>query len=255
VGGGRALEGLVLAFRFLTLVPVPGREAEGTGALGRAGWWFPVVGLGLGLVLAVADRVLAWVFPPLLGALLVVSLWKVLTGGIHLDGLADCLDGLAGRDVAQRLAIMRDSRVGVYGALGIVVVFLVSLVVLAELPQWLRAAVLVLAPVTGRIAPLLAGALLPAATPLDGIGGAFVASVSRAAGPVLAAGVLALAGALVGVWAMAAVVAGLGLALLGSALVARRLGGITGDGLGASVELGELGVLLAAAAQARLGGV
>lgn len=254
MGDGRALGGLVLAFRFLTVVPVPGREAEGAGALGRAAWWFPLVGLGLGLVLAVADRVLAWVFPPLLGALLVVSLWKVLTGGIHLDGLADCLDGLAGRDVPQRLAIMRDSRIGAYGALGLVAVFLASLVALAELPPWLRPAVLVLAPVTGRIAPLLAGAFLPAATPLGGLGGAFVASLSPAAGPVLAAGALALAGALLGIWAMAAAIAGLGLALLGSALVARRLGGITGDGLGASVELGELGVLLAAAAQARLGG-
>jgi adenosylcobinamide-GDP ribazoletransferase len=254
VDGGHALSGLVLALRFLTIVPVPGREATGAGALGRAAWWFPVVGLGLGVLLAVADRGLAWLFPPLLGALLVVSLWKVLTGGIHLDGLADCLDGLAGRDVSQRLAIMRDSRIGVYGAVGLIVVFLSSLVALAELPSGVRPAVLVLAPVTGRIAPLLVGTVLRAATPASGMGGEFVASLPRAAGPALAAGVLALTGAFVGVWAMAWVALGLAVAVLGSALVARRLGGITGDGLGASVELGELGVLLAAAAQARLAG-
>jgi adenosylcobinamide-GDP ribazoletransferase len=254
VDGGRALPGLVLAVRFLTIVPVPGPEATGAGALGRAAWWFPVVGLGLGASLAVADRALAWLFPPLLGALLVVSLWKVLTGGIHLDGLADCLDGLAGGDVSQRLAIMRDSRIGVYGAAGLIVVFLSSLVALAELPSSGRPAVLVLAPVAGRIAPLLAGTVLRAATPASGMGGEFVGSLPRSAGPTLAAAVLALAGVFVGVWAMAAVALGLGAAVFGSALVARRLGGITGDGLGASVELGELGVLLAAAAHARLAG-
>lgn len=250
--GRRALPDLVLAARFLTIVPVPGRESTGKNALGRAAWWFPPVGLALGVGLAAADRGLAWLFPPLLAALLVVSLWKVLTGGIHLDGLADCLDGLAGRDVPHRLAIMRDSRVGVYGALGLVVVFLTSLVALAELPPGPRGVTLVLAPMTGRIAPLLAGALLRAATPASGLGGAFVAALPRSAGPVYGALAVILAGVLVGGWGMAAVGAGLALALLGAALVARRLGGITGDGLGAAVELGELGVLLAAAAHTRL---
>jgi adenosylcobinamide-GDP ribazoletransferase len=248
------LPGLVLAIRFLTIVPVPGREATGADALGRAAPWFPVVGLTLGLGLATADRALAWLFPPLLTALLVVALWKALTGGIHLDGLADCLDGLAGRDVAHRLAVMRDSRVGVYGALGLVVVFLAALLALAELPAGLRPTALVLAPVTGRLAPLLAGALHRPATPLEGMGGAFLASLPRAAGPLLGVATLTLAGFVWGLWAIAAVGIGLVVALLGTAIVARRLGGITGDGLGASVELGELGVLLAAAAQARLGG-
>jgi adenosylcobinamide-GDP ribazoletransferase len=252
VNGRRALPDLVLAARFLTILPVPGREATGADALGRAAWWFPPIGLALGVALAAADRGLTWLFPPLLAALLVVSLWKVLTGGIHLDGLADCLDGLAGRDVPQRLAIMRDSRVGVYGALGLVVVFLTSLIALAELPPGPRGAALMLAPVTGRIAPLLAGALLRAAPSPSGLGSAFVAALSRAAGPVYASAAVILAGLLVGGWGMAAVGAGLVVALLGAALVAHRLGGITGDGLGASVELGELGVLLAAAAYARL---
>lgn len=249
------LPSLVLAVRFLTIVPVPGREAAGDDALGRAAWWFPPVGLALGVGLAAADRALASLFPPLLAALLVVSLWKVLTGGIHLDGLADCLDGLAGGDVPQRLAIMRDSRVGVYGALGLVVVFLISVVALAELPPGLRAAALVLAPLTGRVAPLLAGTLIRAATPAVGLGGAFLSGLSRAAGPVFGAAALILAGVLAGIWGMTAVAVGLATALLAAALVARRLGGITGDGLGASVELGELGLLLTVAAHTHLLGL
>ena len=93
---------LILVLHFLTIVPVPGREAGGPSALGRAAWWFPVVGLLLGSTLAIAARAADALFPPLVAAALLVTGWKVATGGIHLDGLADCLDGLAGRDPVHR---------------------------------------------------------------------------------------------------------------------------------------------------------
>ena len=117
---------LILALRFLTVVPVPGQEAEGPGALGRAAWWFPVVGLCLGGALALGGWLLDGLWPPLVGAALLVGAWKAATGGIHLDGLADSLDGLAGRDPARRVAIMRDSRIGVFGAAGIALLLLLS---------------------------------------------------------------------------------------------------------------------------------
>ncbi len=238
---------LILALRFLTIVPVPGREAAGPGALGRAAWWFPVVGLALGAGLVLVDRVLARAFPPLLAALLVVSLWKVASGGIHLDGLADCLDGLGGRDADQRLAIMRDSRIGVFGALGLILPFLVGFVALAELPADLRWRTLLLAPAAGRLSPLVAAALFRAAAPPTGLGGSFVASLGRWAAGAGLAGTAALAWLVLGITGVAA----LGLALAGVALwagfLARRLGGLTGDVLGSGVELAELGILLAVA--------
>ena len=255
MSGTSAVASLVLALRFLTIVPVPGgRTSEGPAALGRAAWWFPPVGLALGLVLAGAELGLRLVFPPLLAAMLVVTLWKVLTGGLHLDGLADCLDGLAGRDAAQRLAIMRDSRIGVLGAVGLILAVLLSLVALAELPGPARTPALLLAPVVGRLAPLLAGAVFPAATPSTGSGDAFMASLPRAAGLLHAAVVLTLGGVLLGPRGVAMVMTGLVVAMMWSAFLVRRLGGMTGDGLGAGVELAELGVLLAAAAQAPLTG-
>ncbi|MGH7401649.1 MAG: adenosylcobinamide-GDP ribazoletransferase, partial [Candidatus Rokuibacteriota bacterium] len=156
---------LILALRFLTIVPVPGREAEGPSALGRAAWWFPVVGLMLGGALAVTGRLIDAVWPPLLGAALLATVWKVATGGIHLDGLADSLDGLAGRDAARRLAVMRDSRIGVFGAAGLALLLLLTVTALAGLSASVRLRVLVLAPVIGRVAPLLAGAWLAPATP------------------------------------------------------------------------------------------
>ncbi|MGH3117935.1 MAG: adenosylcobinamide-GDP ribazoletransferase, partial [Gaiellales bacterium] len=114
------MSGLLLAVRYLTVVPVPGRAHAPVARLGRAAVWFPLIGLGLGGALVAIDRLTAWIFPPLLGALLTVTVWKLATGGLHLDGLADCLDGLVGRDPAQRLAIMHDSRIGAFGAVGLI---------------------------------------------------------------------------------------------------------------------------------------
>ncbi|MGH7316423.1 MAG: adenosylcobinamide-GDP ribazoletransferase, partial [Candidatus Rokuibacteriota bacterium] len=169
---------LILALRFLTIIPVPGREAEGPFALGRAAWWFPVVGLMLGGALAVTGCFIDAVWPPLLGAALLVTVWKVATGGIHLDGLADSLDGLAGRDAERRLAVMRDSRIGVFGAAGLTLFLLLTVAALAGLPASVRLRVLVLAPVIGRVTPLLAGAWLAPATPGQGLGAAFAAGLS-----------------------------------------------------------------------------
>jgi len=244
---------LILAVRFLTLVPVPGRENQGASALGRAAWWFPVVGLLLGVGLAGVLLVTRTLFPPLVAAVLLVAVWKVVTGGIHLDGLADSLDGLAGRDPARRLAIMRDSRIGVFGAIGLILCLFLVVAALADLSGSVRARLLVLAPVVGRVAPLLVGGWLRPATPGQGLGAAFAAGLSRWAGPLSGLAGLALAGALLGPWGAAIAGVAWGLAILWAGFAARRLGGLTGDVLGAVVELAELGVLLAGAALVRRG--
>jgi adenosylcobinamide-GDP ribazoletransferase len=244
---------LVLAVRFLTIVPVPGREAEGRRALGRAAWWFPFVGLTLGGGLVALDRALALVFPPLLSALLVLSLWKVATGGIHLDGLSDCLDGLGGRDAQHRLAIMRDSRIGAFGAIGLILYFLIALVALAETRADVRWRVLLLAPVVGRLMPLLIGARFAAATPGQGAAGVFLGAVSGWAGRVWLVPTATLAATLLGVWGLGIVFTALLAVLAWSHCLSWRLGGLTGDVLGAGVELGELCVLLAGASLAYRG--
>ncbi|HSB43192.1 MAG TPA: adenosylcobinamide-GDP ribazoletransferase [Methylomirabilota bacterium] len=244
---------LILALRFLTVIPIPGREAAGPGALGRAAWWFPVVGLILGAGLALAARVVEALWPPLAGAAVLVATWKIATGGIHLDGLADSLDGLAGRDAAGRVAVMRDSRLGVFGAAGLALLLLLGVTALAGLTASLRLRVLVLAPTIGRVAPLLAGAWLPPATPGRGLGAAFAAGLSRRAGIAHALAAIALAAWLLGAWGAGLAVGAWAAALLAAAFLARRLGGVTGDVLGAVVELAELGMLLGAAAAAHRG--
>lgn len=246
--GGLAIRGLVTAVRFLTIVPVPGRALEGPEALGRAAGWFPLVGLALGGLLWLAHRLLSMAFSPLLSALLVLVTWKLLTGGIHLDGLADTLDGLTGKDPAQRLAIMRDSRIGVFGALGLIIAVLIGFLALAELPGTVREKALLLAPVVGRHAPLhLARAFQPA-TPGQGSGSAFMKVVTLRAVSIGALVVIVAAAVILWPWGLLAAGIGIGLAWGLGRFLSRRLGGLTGDGLGAAVEVGEMGVLLAFAA-------
>jgi adenosylcobinamide-GDP ribazoletransferase len=220
--------------------------------LGRSAGWFPLVGLGIGALLAVGERLLAFIFPPLLTALLVLALWKLLTGGIHLDGLADCLDGLAGFGREGSLAIMRDSRIGVFGALGLILLLLIEWIALAELPPHLRWRALLFAPMVGRFAPVLLARVCAPATPDHGQGSAFMKAVTRWTFVFGGALIVAVPGLLLWPWGLAVTAAGLAVAWGGARFFSSRLGGLTGDGLGASVELTELVILLATAAVARL---
>lgn len=244
---------LILALRFLTIVPVPGREAEGPGVLGRAAVWFPLIGLALGVALALAAAGLNGLFPPLVSAALVLALWKTLTGGIHLDGLADCLDGLAGRDHEHRRAIMKDSGIGAFGAIGLILAFLLGWTALAEMPGGMRWRVLLVALPLGRTAPLLVGRVFRSRTVPGGLGAQFAAGVSSPAVAgwgtamlVVAAVLLWPAGVLVWLLALAAVMGW-------SVFLVRRFGGLGGDVLGSGVEVGELACLLTASALIHLG--
>jgi adenosylcobinamide-GDP ribazoletransferase len=241
------VSGLFVAARYLTIIPVPGGGHASLEALGRSAAWFPVVGMGLGLLLVLADRLTSWLFSPLLAALLTVTAWKLVTGGVHLDGLADCLDGLVGRDPEHRLAIMRDSRIGAFGAVGLILFLMLEIVALAELVPPARGSALFAAPVMSRATPAVLAALFRAARP-DGHGAAFQAGVRPAAIAIglviaVAASIFALGGLGVAAGAVG-LVAAVGLAFF----LAGRLDGVTGDVLGAAVEISELAVLLTVSA-------
>jgi len=237
------VSGLLLAVRYLTIVPLFDPGATSREALGRAAGWFPVVGAMLGLALAATDWLTTRLFPSLLAALLTVTVWKFFTGGLHLDGLADCLDGLMGHDRERRLAIMRDSRIGTFGAVGLILMLMLQIVAIADLPALARWRVLVLAPAVARATPALVARLFPPAR-AEGQGAAFVAGV----GPRQLASALAVAGLVAGltlgrVGVIAAAVAWLA-AVVVAGLIARRLGGVTGDVFGAAVESAELAAAL-----------
>jgi adenosylcobinamide-GDP ribazoletransferase len=175
--------------------------------------------------------------------MLLVALWAALTGGLHLDGLADACDGLGGGWSRERaLAIMKDTRSGPYGVTAIVLVLGLKAAVLASLPEGLAWRALVMAPALARAGPLLLAAIARPARP-EGAGHAFSTGVHW---PAIAAGWL-VAGlvsvATLGAWGALALAVTAVLASVWALYLRRRLGGFTGDTLGALVEVSEAGLL------------
>ncbi|HTT53756.1 MAG TPA: adenosylcobinamide-GDP ribazoletransferase [Streptosporangiaceae bacterium] len=247
------------ALSLFTVIPAGAPAELEAGPAARAMFWLPAVGLLAGLVAAGGMAIAAAGRPSgprqLLGAAVAVALLALLTGGLHLDGLADTADGLGSRrPAAEALAIMRRPDVGPLGVAGLVLVILIQVTALAAVPRgWPAVAALVLAAVTGRVAAVLATGL-PAARP-GGLGALVAGRTGRSArvltGLILLAAVvpagLALGGGPAALRGLAAALAG----LLAGGLLAwaarRRLGGLTGDVLGAIIEVTTAAVLLALA--------
>jgi len=244
--------GLVVAARYLTIVPLPGRVRSSADALGRSAPWFPVIGLGIGAILAATDRMTQVVFPLLLAGLITVTVWKLLTGGLHLDGLADCLDGLGGRDAEHRLAIMHDSRIGAFGALGLILLLLLEIAAVTELPPSVRSHALLVAPVVARATPPLLARLFPAAKS-EGLGAAFGAGVGPLAVPIALSVALVVAIVTLRGVGIVVLVVSVVSALVLTRFFAARVSGITGDVLGAAIEIAELAGLLTVSAWSHLG--
>ena len=234
-----------MAARYLTIVPIPGAASSNEGP-GAAAAWFPVVGLAIGVLLSFVDRLGAAVFAPLLAAALTVTAWALVTGGLHLDGLADCFDGLIGRDADHRLAIMRDSRVGAFGAIALVLFLALEIGCVSGIDRPARWRALLAAPVLGRAMPPLIGRVFGAVA--KGHGASFGADLGAAAPVAAGAFALVVLIAILGVLGAVSCVLGGAVALVWAAFMARRLGGISGDVHGATIQLTELAVLLTVAA-------
>lgn len=231
-----------LAIGFLTIVPVAPAH---TGPMAPARAFFPLVGLGIGGLLAGMDVAARQVLLlPVVGALLVAAL-LVLTRALHTEGFLDACDGLlGGRDRESRLAILRDSHVGAFAAIGGACLLLLKWTLLVGIPDTERLGLLILFPCLSRFAMVTAMSVFPYAR-TQGLGTAFQdgASWRQLAFALLTAAIaggllLGIAGLLL--LGVATVVAlGLGLWFL------RLLGGMTGDTYGATNEVAEVTVLLA----------
>jgi adenosylcobinamide-GDP ribazoletransferase len=245
------------AVSLFTIVPVGGPAEIDRGIAAGTVLWLPVIGLVLGVVAAggmlgveatghdVARRLLA--------AAVALAILGVLSGGLHLDGLADTADGLGSRKPRdQALDIMRRSDIGPMGVSVLLFVLLLELFALAALPAgWVSAVALTSAAVTGRVAVVLATGLPPARP--EGFGALIAGTTTRrtrlAIGLALLAA-MAAAGAAAD-WpafswrGVVAVVAGLAAAGLLQRAASRRLGGTTGDVFGALIEVAAATTLVA----------
>ena len=255
---------LAVALQFLTRVPLPAPLAR------RMGWdpgWlndsarhFPLVGLGVGAVGAAVLAAAAALWPPPVAVGLSMAATLLFTGAFHEDGLADCVDGLGGAvDRARALAIMKDSRIGSYGALALLGVLGLKAAALSALPLgWAAASLCVGHTLSRTVAVVLIRALPYAGDPEQSKAKPLARRVSAAglavacgwsalvlvAGVALQAGVAPHAVPDAAAWA-AALAAAVATGAACARWFRRRLGGITGDTLGAAQQLSELAVHLA----------
>lgn len=244
----RAMLQMRLAAGFLTILPVmPARAASAEAVAGSLGW-FPMVGLAMGATLALEDRILRFIPGAALRSALVIMTLAILTGAVHLDGLADTADALgAGRDRTRALEILRDSRIGSFGAIALFFVLAIKILALAALAGRTRWLAILFAPALARWAMVAVSFRIDylratgAGVPLLGSNGG--RSLAIASATLAAAIAIAASLRLLTAWMVALV----GVAMLRS-LYARWLGGVTGDLIGAAGELVEALVLIAMAA-------
>ena len=241
------LRPFIIAWHFLTAIPLSRTCHEPTAReLAGSMAWYPVIGLLIGGGLYAADLTLRIVFDAVVVNALLVVLLVLLTRGLHQDGLADTLDGLAGgRTVERRLSIMRDPRIGAIGATGLFLSLLLLYAALMALPQELRMPALFCMPAVGRWTMVTLAWASPYARPEGGLAAPFLTNLSWRqvviATVVLAAGLAAALGTIGGLMVLT-----VGTVVVLAAWQACRMwfGGITGDTLGAANEVVEILFLL-----------
>lgn len=231
------------ALGFLTLLPYPkNTDFEGKD-LGRSMALFPLVGLLLGLMLLLLNSFLSPYLPERLVNIIIISLLIIVTGGLHMDGFMDTLDGIGGGNNKERiLTIMRDSRVGAFGAIGLILLLLIKWEALNSISGEMKGAALLLMPVISRGGQVLLTYLSPYAR-TEGVGRPFADGLNKKALTVAIVITLILSlvsGGFAGI--LIAVIGGL-FTLWWSRFFIRKIDGITGDVIGALNELLEVMVL------------
>lgn len=235
------MRSLRIAFGLMTTLPFKLPENWAAGDSGRASVWYPFVGLVIGALTWLAWKGTLFAFPPLVAGMITLVIWVVLTGGLHLDGLADCCDGLlASASVERRLEIMKDPRLGAFGVIGLILVLFLKAATLASLTSVSGMGIL-LAASLARWCILPAG-MMPLARP-SGMGADFAVGFQRSF--TIWGALIPLAIAIVmGTRGVLPVVVGTGTAALILRFVKSRIGGVTGDVFGMIVEVVETVVLL-----------
>lgn len=228
------------AWHFLTVIPLPVKVPFEAGRMGASALFFPIVGLILGAILLLFDAALLPLFPRPVVNLFLLLVLALITGGIHLDGFADTVDGLAGGATPrERLEIMRDGRIGALAVVGLFFLLMFKFLALNALAGEIRWRGLLAFPFFGR-SMMIPAAYFSVYPRPEGLGRSFVGKVPLASGS--AAMAIFFLGALflfeLNGLAMAALL--LAASLGAVRWMARKIGGITGDHLGAIGEGAEV---------------
>jgi adenosylcobinamide-GDP ribazoletransferase len=238
----------LVALQLLTSIPVSIKREPTPEQLGRATAWFPVVGLLIGVFLAVLDWLLTMFLPRAVVNALLIAALAMVTGALHLDGFADTCDGLAGKkSVEERWRIMHDSRSGAFGVVGIVLLLLVQYVSLNNVPPQLMTPTLLFMPVVSRWAMVYAIFAFPAARP-EGLGSTYKAgtrwpqfTIATITAIIIAALLFPTGFSILG---LVLIIGVCGVATLLALYFRRKFAGLTGDNYGAINEMSVVTALL-----------
>jgi len=234
------MTGFLLALQFLTILPVKMKGEIKEGQWSEAVVYFPLVGLLLGMILATANRFLAFCsFDPFLINALLIILLIVLTGGLHLDGLADTFDAVAsGKNKTEMLRIMRESAIGAMGTLALISIILIKVAALSSLDPSAKGGALIGMCVLGRYAMVFSMGLFPYARK-EGKAKELMQGVTSSIS--IRAGVMTLVCSLffLGFKGLLILAIVLAFSFFAGKWMTRKLGGMTGDTLGAVNELVE----------------
>ncbi|MCB9079412.1 MAG: adenosylcobinamide-GDP ribazoletransferase [Anaerolineaceae bacterium] len=242
------------AWRLLTAIPLPFLPEDYERLSGKSTAFYPLVGLIIGVILSSVDLVFGWWLSDGLAMALLLAVWVSLTGMLHLDGFMDACDGLLPpRDRARRLEIMKDSRVGAFAVVGVVLLLLIKFNALTAVPDLRRWATLLTAPTLARWAMTWSMARYPLARK-EGLSVFFGQGLGWPQ-VVTASGVAVLTALLLWSWTGLVLLA---VTWLATTLVARlavaRIGGLTGDIYGAICEVVEIALLITIAIATSLTG-
>lgn len=236
------MNSFLLALRFLTIIPLgQGREINPS-SVAAAGKYYPLVGALIGGLVWFFFSGVIFIFSTSVSSGLVVAFWVVLTGALHLDGLADCLDGLyGGTDQDGRLRIMKDVHLGTMGIVGLILILGIKYLALKEIVSfpslWLW---IILIPMLSRWTPIFLCYWFPYARPSGGLGQALVQGTGKkelfwatllAWGPVLI---------VANIYGLGLILVALFWSLVCGWYFFKKLGGITGDVMGAVIESTEV---------------
>ncbi len=251
----KILRDLSLAIRFLTIIPVisfppsnnTNQDEEAlTENFANSMAFFPLVGMLIGILLVVLRRIFYYLpVSPLICDTLILVVWIWLSGGLHLDGFADSVDGfLGGHNKEEILNIMKDSATGAKGVVALVSLLLLKFVLLVEMPLFLKDAALFFTPVIGRWSMVIAAFLGKPARLKNSMGKLFMDYVGWRE-VIFASLTLAVIGILLfRLYFLPLVIIGVGIVLLMLKYCQQKIGGISGDILGAINEIVEVFILL-----------
>lgn len=251
----KILRDLSLAIRFLTIFPIASfplsnnsnqDEEVLTENFANSMAFFPLVGMLIGVLLVVLRRIFYYLpVSPLIGDTLVLIAWIWLSGGLHLDGFADSIDGFSGgHNKEEILNIMKDSYTGAKGVVALVSLLLLKFVLLVEMPLFLKDAALFFTPTIGRWSMVIAAFLGKPARLKNSMGKLFMDYVGWRE-IIFASLTMAVVGILLfKLYFLPLVIIGIAIVLLILKYCQKKIGGISGDVLGAINEIVEVSILL-----------